>query len=59
MLLETYTGDFLSVTRRDIIEMNRDELQDFLEARGFAVYDDESTGLLRETALEDFENEGM
>jgi len=59
MLLETYTGDFLSVTRRDIIEMNRDELQDFLESRGFAVYDDESTGLLRETALEDFENEGM
>lgn len=59
MPLETYTGDFLSVTRRDIIEMNRDELQDFLEARGFAVYDDESTGLLRETALEDFENEGM
>jgi hypothetical protein len=59
MYLENLSGNFNWIDRRDIVDMSRDELQGYLERRGFAVYDDESTSLLRETALEDFDNERM
>jgi hypothetical protein len=35
----------------------RAELQEWLELRGSAVYDDEPTELLRECLLDDYENE--
>ena len=57
MFLETLKGNFLYTDKPAIQQMTRDELQDYLELRGFAVYDDESTNLLRETALEDYESE--
>lgn len=37
--------------------MSRAELQLHLETRGCAVYDDESTELLRQAAIEDWEGE--
>ena len=45
------------MTREDLKELSREELVHWLEFRGFACYDDESTSLLRETALEDFDGE--
>ena len=45
------------MTREDIKELDREELVTWLEFRGFACYDDESTSLLRETAIEDFDGE--
>ncbi len=57
MFLETLRGSFLYVDQPQIREMTREELQEYLELRGYAVYEDESTSLLRETALEDFESE--
>ena len=53
--LETHRGDYMTVTRPMINQMSRAELERHLEDRGFAVYDDESTDLLRDTALEDFD----
>ena len=44
-------------SRQTIEEMDRDDLIGWLEFRGFACYDDESTELLRETAIEDYEGE--
>ncbi len=55
--LETYNGDFLAVSRRDLERATRAELVDYLEARGSACYDSESTELLREAALEDWDCE--
>ena len=55
--LETHSGDFLGVSRRDLERATRTELVDYLEARGSACYDNESTELLREAALEDFDGE--
>ena len=55
--LETHSGDFLAVTRRDLERASRSELVDYLEARGSACYDDESTELLREAALDDWDSE--
>jgi hypothetical protein len=55
-LKETYRGDFISVTSKDIETMTRMELINYLELRGFACYDDESTSELRETAFFDVEN---
>ena len=55
--LETYNGDFLAVSRRDIERASRSELVDYLEARGSACYDDESTELLRAAALDDWDGE--
>jgi len=52
---ECVGGRFIHVERDDIEEMNRHDLVEWLEYRGFACYDDESTELLRETALEDYE----
>ncbi len=55
--LETYDGDFLAVSRRDLERATRTELVSYLEARGAACYDDESTELLREAALDDWDCE--
>jgi len=57
MILETSTGKFIAVTREFIRRMDRSELISHLESRGMACYDDESTSLLRETALDDYDNE--
>lgn len=51
--VETHRGDWIYVDRNSIMNMSRDELQEYLELRGYAVYDDEPTSLLRECALED------
>ena len=48
--LETITGNFAEVSRRDLERASRAELVDYLEARGSACYDDESTELLRAAA---------
>ena len=53
--LETHRGDYKAITRPMINQMTRAELERHLEDRGFAVYDNESTDLLRDTALEDFD----
>ena len=55
--LETITGNFTEVSRRALERASRSELVDYLEARGSACYDDESTELLRAAALEDFDSE--
>jgi hypothetical protein len=39
-----------------IMNADRGQLQEYLEARGYAVYDHESTELLRECALDDLLN---
>ena len=57
MYLETITGNFIEVSRRDLERASRSELVDYLEARGSACYDSESTELLREAALGDFDGE--
>ncbi len=54
--LERINGNIVSTDKKAIQHMNRRELVEHLESRGFACYDDESTKLLRETALEDLEN---
>tara|TARA_A100001011_G_scaffold382571_1_gene452556 strand:+ start:133 stop:336 length:204 start_codon:yes stop_codon:yes gene_type:complete len=55
--LETITGNFTEVSRRDLERASRSELVDYLEARGSACYDDESTELLRAAALDDWDGE--
>ena len=55
--LETITGNFVEVSRRDLERASRNELIDYLEARGSACYDDESTELLRAAALDDWDGE--
>ena len=55
--LETITGNFAAVSRRDLERASRAELVDYLEARGSACYDDESTELLRAAALDDWDGE--
>ena len=55
--LETITGNFVEVSRRDLERASRSELIDYLEARGSACYDDESTELLRAAALDDCDGE--
>ena len=57
MYLETYTGNFIEKERDDFNHMSRSELVTYLEARGTACFDDESTDLLRECAIDDFESE--
>jgi hypothetical protein len=57
MYLETHTGDFIEKERSDFNWMSREELVAYLEARGTACFDDESTDLLRECAIDDFESE--
>ena len=48
-----------TMTREYIDRMSRSELEEWLEFRGFAVYDDEPTSLLRDVALDDYDNEVM
>ena len=43
---------------KDIEHATRDELIVYLESWGTACYDDESTSLLREAAIDTFETEG-
>ena len=39
----------------EVAQWSRQQLQQYLERRGFAVYDDESTQVLREAVLLDLE----
>jgi len=55
--METYTADFIYLDRSLIENANRNQLQEWLEARGTAVYDDEPTALLRECLMADYESE--
>jgi hypothetical protein len=57
MLVETYTGEYIYVTLEKLKSMTREELVLYLEMRGTACYEDESTDLLRECAIEDWESE--
>jgi hypothetical protein len=59
MLLETYTGEFVEVSRRYLENAHRHQLVEYLEMRGSACYDSESTELLREAALDDWDNESI
>ncbi len=59
MLLETYTGEFINVSRRLLESCNRRTLVAYLESRGSACYDDESTSLLRIAALDDWDSESI
>jgi len=43
----------------DIQRASREEIIQYLEGWGVACYDDESTSLLREAAIETFETEQM
>ena len=43
---------------QDILSASRDALVAYLESWGTACYDDESTSLLREAAIDTFETEG-
>ncbi len=42
----------------DIHDATREDIIQYLEGWGVACYDDESTSLLREAAIETFETEG-
>ena len=55
--VETITGNYIEVSRRDLERASRQELIEYLEARGSACYDYESTSLLREAALDDWDDE--
>ena len=57
MIFEGMSCGYRTMTREFIRRMSRSELQEWLEFRGMAVYDDESTSLLRDVALEDFDGE--
>jgi len=57
MFLETHTGAYLWVERKHFETMERSALQEYLELRGYAVYDDEPTWLLVETAQENYDEE--
>lgn len=57
--METCSGEFLAMDEQTIEGMNRGDLVQYLESRGIACYDDESTELLRECAIEDFRSEAL
>ncbi len=57
MLLETLTGEYVNFERRFLETATRTELVQFLELRGSACYDDESTELLRAAALDEYDGE--
>ena len=57
MLMEICTGEFINVARRELEQASRSELIEFLESRGCACFDEESTELLRECALDDWDCE--
>lgn len=56
-MLETHTGQYVEVSRRYLETALRHQLVEFLELRGSACYDDESTDLLRAAALDDWDSE--
>ena len=58
--LETCSGAFFECSREYLETARRHQLIEWLELRGVACYDDESTELLRDCALQDWddENEG-
>ena len=57
MYLETVSGAFIEVSKHYIENAPRHQLVEYLEMRGSACFDIEPTELLREAALEDFEDE--
>ena len=59
MIFEGLNCGYRVTTREYIERMTRAELEEWLEFRGFAVYDDETTGSLRDVALDDFDSEAM
>ena len=59
MIFEGLNCGYRVTTREYIERMSRAELTEWLEFRGFAVYDYESTTLLRDVALDDYDNEAM
>ena len=59
MIFEGLNCGFRTMTREFIERMTRAELEEWLEFRGFAVYDDEASSLLREMALDDYDTEAM
>ena len=57
MYMETNSGAFVECTREYLETARRHQLIEWLELRGTACYDDESTELLREVAIQDFDDE--
>ena len=57
MYLETVSGAFIEVSKHYIENAPRHQLVEYLELRGTACFDNESTEELRECALEDFNDE--
>jgi hypothetical protein len=57
MYMETHNGHYIEVSRKYLEEAGRKELVQFLELRGSACYDSESTSLLRAAALDDYDSE--
>ena len=57
MYMETYRGDFVECSREYLETARRHQLVEWLELRGTACYDHESTELLRDCALQDWDNE--
>ena len=57
MYMETHRGDFVECSREYLEAARRHQLVEFLELRGTACYDDESTELLRDVAIQDFDDE--
>ena len=58
-VMETVSGQFIAITRELIERMDRQELVSHLESRGIACFDEEPTTLLRDCALEDFDDEAV
>tara|TARA_Y100000310_G_C20301761_1_gene632148 strand:+ start:336 stop:515 length:180 start_codon:yes stop_codon:yes gene_type:complete len=56
-ILEGLHCGWRSTSRLVLEQMTRVQLIEWLEFRGMACYDDESTELLRETAIEDYDGE--
>ena len=57
MYMETCRSRFVECSREYLETARRHQLVEWLELRGVACYDDESTELLRETAIQDFDDE--
>lgn len=59
MIFEGLSCGFRTMTREHLRRMTRTELVEWLEFRGMACYDSESTELLRDCAIEDYGDETM
>ena len=59
MIFEGLSYGFRTMTREHLRRMTRTELIEWLEFRGMACYDNESTELLRDCAIEDYGDETM